>query len=75
MTALLHTLDTGDPHLDLMGAVFLLALRDAEQGDLTALDWLRDTAPTVASRLGQAKYMGGERGPTYPLEPPQCIGA
>jgi hypothetical protein len=59
MTALLHTLDTGDPHLDLVGAVFQLAVRDAQQGDHEALTWLQETAPTVASRLGY-KTMGGD---------------
>ncbi|MBX3001918.1 MAG: hypothetical protein KF893_25560 [Caldilineaceae bacterium] len=57
MTTAIHT-DTGDPWLDLFGAVVLTAVRDARRGDPDALNWLQQTAPTVAQRLNN---MGGDR--------------
>lgn len=42
---------TGDPWLDLLGAVIRQALRDAKR-DLAAAAWVRSVAPALASRIG-----------------------
>ncbi len=41
-----------DPATDLVAAVFRLAVRDAQQGDTDAIEFLWVTAPDWAERMG-----------------------
>ena len=47
----LQSLDIGEPVENLIGAVVVLAVRDATEGDTSALEWLKACAPDVAQHL------------------------
>lgn len=57
----LQSLDIGEPVENLIGAVVVLAVRDATEGDAGALEWLQVCAPDIAQHLMGGQF-DGKRG-------------
>ncbi|MFN8486435.1 MAG: hypothetical protein U0350_02515 [Caldilineaceae bacterium] len=55
------TNETGDPMLNVVGAVYRRALADATRGDQEAIAWLSVCCPDWRERLGKRKAVRFDR--------------